>query len=186
MLPIDPTPQALADALDVLVQVLNEKQTAYAVIGGIAASIRGQIRPTRDIDLLIQVPQLSLPGVLDSLVARGFILDVAQTIQIWNTEHLVNFSRDSIRIDWLKPLLPAFERILDRARWEQIGDRPIRVADAEGLLLLKLIAFRVRDQEDIKGILAANAGKLDLSIGFARNGSNWSAPPSRRPRNSRR
>jgi len=29
-------------------------------------------------------------------------------------------------------------------------------------LLLKLIAFRPRDQEDVRGILAANAGALDL------------------------
>jgi hypothetical protein len=36
------------------------------------------------------------------------------------------------------------------------------VADAEGLLLLKLIAFRPLDQEDIRGILTKNAGELDL------------------------
>ena len=37
-----------------------------------------------------------------------------------------------------------------------------RVADAESLLLLKLIAFRPLDQEDIRGILTKNAGGLDL------------------------
>ena len=36
------------------------------------------------------------------------------------------------------------------------------MADAEGLLLLKLIAFRPLDQEDICGILAANANQLEL------------------------
>ena len=29
-------------------------------------------------------------------------------------------------------------------------------------MLLKLIAFRSRDQEDIKGILTVNAGRLDV------------------------
>jgi hypothetical protein len=81
---------------------------------------------------------------------------------VWNRDSLLDFTCGSIRIDWLKPVLPAFADILRRARWEEVGERRIRVADAEGLLLLKLIAFRGRDQEDIKGILAANAGTLDL------------------------
>ena len=38
----------------------------------------------------------------------------------------------------------------------------MRVADAEGLLLLKLIAFRSLDQEGIRGILAANVGRFGL------------------------
>jgi hypothetical protein len=67
-----------------------------------------------------------------------------------------------VRVDWLKPVLPAFNHILSRARWEQIGEHRVRVADAEGLLLLKLIAFRPRDQEDIRGVLSTNAGSLDL------------------------
>ena len=43
-----------------------------------------------------------------------------------------------------------------------LNARRICVADAEGLLLLKPIAFRPRDQEDVRGILAANPGSLDL------------------------
>ena len=61
-----------------------------------------------------------------------------------------------------RPLLPLFQRILERAKWEEIGGRPIRVADAEGLLVLKLIAMRPQDQQDIQGILTANRGSLDL------------------------
>ena len=66
-------------------------------------------------------------------------------------------------VDWLKPVLPAFEHILSRARWEHIGDCPVRAADAEGLILLKLIAFRPHNQEDIKGMLATNSEALDLA-----------------------
>ncbi len=42
------------------------------------------------------------------------------------------------------------------------GTRTLRVIDAEGLILMKLIAFRPMDQEDIRGILVANTGQLDL------------------------
>jgi hypothetical protein len=56
----------------------------------------------------------------------------------------------------------SLRRILDREKWEEIGGRQIRVTDAEGLLVLKLIAMRPHDQQDIQGILTADRGLLDL------------------------
>ena len=69
---------------------------------------------------------------------------------------------NGVRVDLLKPVIPAFQHILNRASEERIGGQIIRVADAEGLLLLKLLAFRPIDQDDIRAILVINAGKLDL------------------------
>jgi hypothetical protein len=40
----------------------------------------------------------------------------------------------------------------------------MRVASAEGLLFLKLLAFRTQDQFDLRSILAAQHGKLDFDI----------------------
>jgi len=158
----DAVAENLLPVLDRLAQILNDRQVPYALIGGLGVALRGPIRTTRDIDLLVKIPQLELPGVLNALVAAGFEIDVQQAIGIWNRDHLLDFTRGSVRVDWLQPVLPAFEHILVRARWERVGEQRICVADAEGLVLLKLIAFRPRDQEDIKGILAANAGRLDL------------------------
>jgi len=145
-----------------LAQTLNERHIPYALIGGLAVVIRSTVRATQDIDVLLHPAQLQLPGLLDALVEAGFTLDPQQAIQTWNRDHLLNFKFGSVRVDWLQPVLPAFERVLARARPEQFAGRSINVADAEGLLLLKVIAFRARDQEDIKGILSANSGKLDL------------------------
>ncbi len=41
-------------------------------------------------------------------------------------------------------------------------NRSIRVATAEGLVLLKLLAFRLQDQTDIEALVAANRDTLDL------------------------
>ena len=62
----------------------------------------------------------------------------------------------------LKPVIPVFHRIIERASDEAFNEHVVRVADAESLLLLKLLAFRPLDQEDIRGILTKNAGGLDL------------------------
>ncbi|HYV37751.1 MAG TPA: hypothetical protein VE988_18850, partial [Gemmataceae bacterium] len=152
--------ESLSHVLDKLAQVLNERRVAYALIGGLGVSMRGSMRTTQDVDLLINIPQLQLPGVFEALAAAGFQIDVLEAIRVWNRDGLLDFNSGAIRVDWLKPVVPAFGRILERAKAEQVGDQMIRVADAEGLILMKLIAFRNRDQDDIKSILAANPASL--------------------------
>ena len=106
---------------------------------------------------------MELPPLLEAIKQEAFDLNVYQAIRSWNEDHLLEFRRGQVRVDWIEALLPLFQRILERAKWEDIGGRPIRVADAEGLLVLKLIAMRPQDQQDIQGILTANRGSLDLN-----------------------
>jgi hypothetical protein len=161
-----PKPQPIADdlqqVLDRLAQILNQRATNYALIGGLAAAVRGTVRTTWDIDLLVTVPQIELARLLEALQREAFDVDVYKAIRSWNEDHLLEFWHGQIRVDWVKAVLPLFQRILDRAKWEDIGSRPVRVADAEGLLVLKLIALRPQDQQDIQGILTANRDQLDL------------------------
>ena len=157
-----PTADELRQVLDLLARVLNERRTSYALIGGLGAAIRGTVRTTLDVDLMVAAGQMELPPLLESLKREDFDLDVAKAIRSWNEDNLLEFWRGQVRVDWVKAQLPLFQRILDRAKWEDIGGRPIRVADAEGLLVLKLIAMRPQDQQDIQGILAANRGSVDL------------------------
>jgi predicted nucleotidyltransferase len=157
-----PTADDLQQVLDRLARILNQRGTNYALIGGLGAAVRGTVRTTWDIDLLVAVPQIELPPLLEAIQEDAFDLDVYQAIRSWNEDHLLEFHGGQVRVDWIKALLPLFQRILERAKWEEIGGRPIRVADAEGLLVLKLIAMRPQDQQDIQGILTANRGSLDL------------------------
>jgi len=59
-------------------------------------------------------------------------------------------------------LLPCYQRVVDEARPEVVLGCPVRIAAAEGLILMKLLAFRSQDQVDIENLLAANRGQLDL------------------------
>ncbi len=163
MSPAEREPRSeLLGALARLVQVLNQRKTDYALVGGLGVAVRGPVRATRDIDMVVRVPQVELPLLLKAVSEQGFSVDLYNAIRTWSEDHLLEFAIGAVRVDWIKAVLPVFERILGRARWEDVGGAKIRVADAEGLLLLKLIAFRPRDQEDVRGILAANPGALDL------------------------
>lgn len=152
----------LLDALAASAEGLRAGRINYAVIGGMAATFRGQPRTTKDLDLLLQVPQLQLPGLLDDLAARGFACDPPTTIREWTHEHMTTLSFRGIRIDWLKPVIPLYQHVLDRATEESWLSRPVRVASAEGLILIKLLAYRPQDQFDIENLVALNRDTLDL------------------------
>lgn len=157
-LPIDP----LASALDDVVDVIVHAGVDYVLIGGLATGFRSRPRYTKDIDLLIDVPSVVLPAVLDSLGHRGFEFDMRQVIEEFTLHHMTVLWRDRVRLDLLKPVLPAYRHVLERATTEEGPNGPIRVATAEGLILLKLLAFRLQDQTDIEALVAANRDSLDL------------------------
>ena len=155
-------PHPLLDASLELAAALNQFQVRYALIGGVAAGYRTHPRFTRDIDFLLNVPQLVLPPLLEDLKRRGFEFDTLAVIREWTEHHMVALSYHGIRIDWLKSVLPAYVHVLDRATEETWLNQPIRIASAEGLILLKLLAFRTQDQVDIENLVAAHRDTLDL------------------------
>ena len=155
-------PQNLLAALLEFVQALDRLQIRYALIGGVATGYRSRPRFTHDLDFLLEVPQVVLPQLLEDLRGRGFDFDTEATIAEWTREHLTALSFRGLRIDWLKPLLPCYQHVLKEARPEIVLGCPVRIAAPEGLILMKLLAFRSQDQVDIENLLAANRGQLDL------------------------
>lgn len=153
---------SLSHVLSELVDVLRTHKTIYALIGGLAVSVRGRVRSTRDIDLLLDIPQIELPRLLDDLQQRGFEFDLRTLLSEWAQGITQLTWRGRIRVDWLKPVVVQFQHVLDRATEVPLNDQRVRVADVEGLILLKLTAWRPQDQEDVRGLLAKHAGQLDL------------------------
>jgi hypothetical protein len=157
-------PQYLLKGLLEQVEALEQLHLRYALIGGVATGYRSRPRFTQDVDFLLEIPQVTLPGLLEEMHARGFAFDPEKAIREWTKDHLTVLTFHGIRIDWLKPLLPLYQHVIDSAQQETWMGRPVRIASAEGLILTKLIAFRTQDQLDIENLLAANRGKLDLEL----------------------
>src|SRR2546421_11243603 len=85
-------PQDLLNALLQFVQALDRLRIRYALIGGVATGFRSRPRFTQDLDFLLEVPQLVLPGLLEDLRTRGFHFDTEVTIRQWTREHLTALS----------------------------------------------------------------------------------------------
>lgn len=157
-------PGRIQTVLLALIRTFESHGVQYALIGGVASGFRGSPRFTEDVDMLVRIPQLKLPGVLQELQSQGFELDLHATIREWNQQHLTLIRNQDIAIDWLKPVLPCLEHALERASAERWLNTSVRIVCAEDLIVLKVLSFRVQDQLDIQNLLAANAGLLDLQL----------------------
>jgi hypothetical protein len=162
-------PDLLADdlirAVEILADVFAAKSIRYAVVGGLATLMRGRPRFTQDVDVLLDVPQFTLPGLLDELTRLGFTFDAATVIREFVRDNITSFRYGSVRIDWLRPVLPLYARTLAEASfltWTE--GHQVRVANAEGLILTKLVSFRPQDQVDIEALLIANRDEIDVAL----------------------
>ena len=64
----------------------------------------------------------------------------------------------------MQPILPLYAEVLNTAKSESwLGSR-LNVATAEGLILTKMVAFRLQDQADIESLLIANRDSIDLEL----------------------
>lgn len=166
-MPSDPEPLAgdLITAVERLGAAFDARGIRYALLGGLATMLRGRPRFTQDVDVLLDVPQIALPGLLDDLLARGFSLDPQTVIREFVQHHMTAFRFGVVRIDWLKPVLPLFAHALAAATslpWTE--GHALRVLAPEGLIVTKMVAFRPQDQEDIRTLLAANRETIDVDL----------------------
>lgn len=154
----------LLDTVRRLAVVFARRKVRHALIGGLAVGLRSRPRATKDADFILHVPALTFPGLLEELVADGFEIDVMDLVRRWSVERFTVFYRGRARIDWMQPMLPLYAHVLDAAEPRRWLDADLRVATSEGLILTKMVAFRLQDQVDIETLLIANRDEIDLAL----------------------
>jgi hypothetical protein len=78
---LPPNGPALHRAFEALVDVLAQHRVRYAIIGGLAMIQHSRVRTTDDIDALLILPQVTMPGFFESLRARGFPIELLKNIR---------------------------------------------------------------------------------------------------------
>jgi predicted nucleotidyltransferase len=152
----------LTEAFDRSAAALSASGVPYALIGGFAVAYHGLPRPTRDIDLLLSVPRIQIPGLLERFSEQQFTFNMQQVIGELGKDHLSAIHFQGVRVDLLEAVIPLFRRTVQNAREVEIRGRRVRVAGAEDLIALKMIAAREDDLRDVRGILAVQSGLLDV------------------------
>jgi hypothetical protein len=155
----EPLQQTLFDA----VKFLDAERVPYALIGGLAVSLRGQPRMTADVDLVIlaDVPRcLVLVRDLEETNFKPLFDDIAEVVQrafILPLRHRTT----SVKVDLALGLSGFEQQIMSRAESLSLAGTEIAVATAEDLLIMKLLAGRPKDDQDIEGLMIAQSSNLD-------------------------
>lgn len=152
--------------LEALMRWFRETDLRGAVIGGVAASLRGKPRLTKDIDALVL--EADAEALLQSGTEFGFTPRIPDAAEFSRQTRvlLLRYAEGSIDIDISLGALPFEDEIVERSTWIEVGGIRLLVASAEDVIIMKSVARRARDIMDIENIVQANP---DLDIERIRN-----------------
>lgn len=157
----DPLLQTLADITD----FLQSQHLGFALIGGLASTVRGEPRSTLDVDLVVgcDVPRCrELIGALADSAFRPLFADVAEVMETAFLLPLVH-RQTSIKVDLALGLTGFEQNAIRRAAPVDLGGCLVPVASAEDLILMKTLAGRPRDTDDVAKIVLRQGEALDWS-----------------------
>jgi hypothetical protein len=155
---VERVPATLQAALIDLMKWLDSTRVPSMIIGGVAASILGQPRLTQDVDALAILPEGEWADAVSTAARHGILpriespLDLARQSRVLLMRHV----ESGINIDVIFGGL-LFERAaIDNSKIHDIGGLRVRLPRVEDLLIMKAVARRPKDLQDIEGLLAAH------------------------------
>lgn len=128
------------------------------IVGGVAASILGRPRATRDIDALMTVPDDEWPQLLSTARRHGIEPRIEQPIEFARRTRvlLMRHLPSAIDIDLILGRLPFELQAIARSKTQSFGGVTVRLPQVEDLLIMKAVAQRPHDLRDIEGLLDAH------------------------------
>ena len=153
----------VAETLIALRRVLDGQGLAWFVFGAQAVAVRGAPRATQDIDVTVQVERTRLGALVEALASEGFrprYPDVADELLARGAVvPLVHGSGMEVDLVVAGSGLEAVA--LGRAGRVAVGGVEVPVAQATDLVVMKVLAGRGKDLDDLDSLLAG--GEVDLA-----------------------
>ena len=161
-----PEPVDLAPLLAVLRDLMawfKAREVPGVVIGGVAASLLGRPRLTRDVDAVVLLDEDHWGEFLAAGTQHGFVPRRADALAFAQETRvlLVRHEESGIDADIVFGSLAFEKEAVARATWVELGGVRVPLPLPEDLIVMKVVAHRPRDLDDIEAILAAHP-KLNL------------------------
>jgi len=156
---------AVAEALRALDAALRAAGARWYLFGAQAALIHGSSRLTADIDATVAWDDASATGpLLAALRDQGLVERPAGPEFTARTRVVpLLHARTAVEVDLVLGGPGLEELFLRRAKEHDVEGVRIPVATAEDLVAMKILGGRAKDLDDVRALLAANAGALDLA-----------------------
>jgi len=155
---VDRLPATLLAALADLMKWLDATNMPSMVIGGVAASVLGRPRLTQDVDALAILPEGEWANAVSTAARHGILprienpLDFARRSRVLLMRHV----ESGIDVDITFGGLSFEQAAIDNSKIHDIGGLRVRLPRVEDLLIMKAVARRPKDLQDIEGLLAAH------------------------------
>lgn len=155
----EPLQTTLADAAG----WLRSQNVRFALVGGLAASLRGQTRTTADVDMIIAADAKRAMALAESLDASPFkplfhdFARVVETSLILPLRH----RSTNIKLDLALGISGFEQQAIARAEIVEMAGTTVPVVSGEDLLIMKVLAGRPQDDQDVRGLVIAQGDRLD-------------------------
>jgi len=138
----------------------------YMIIGGQAVLIYGRARFTEDVDVTIGVAPSRFQEI-SKIIARMRLVpvDVGMPVQEFVNASMLFpcvHTPSGMRVDIAFSILEYERQAIVRGRLVEVAGQNVRFAAPEDVVVMKMIAGRPRDVEDVKAIYLKNRNQLDL------------------------
>ena len=159
-------PENLAPLLapiSALQRLLERAGGRGVILGGVATGFLGKPRFTVDVDAMVlssinDIPQLLLFAKEEGIEPR---IENADSFARKNRVLLLRHNSSRVNIDISLGILPFEEETVERSIIQNIGTLAIRLPTPEDLIIMKAVAHRPKDLQDIQEIANAHPN-LDL------------------------
>jgi hypothetical protein len=134
------------------------------IIGGVASSLLGQPRLTADIDATVMIDDKDVDQFLIQASAEGLSPRRTRSAEFMRQSAMLLLQHDAsgVPIDLNQGRLPFEQLAAGKAKTKRHGGISIPMPTPEDLIVMKAVAHRPKDLEDIRGIVASQAC-LDIS-----------------------
>ena len=153
-----------------VIDVLNELEVPYVLVGAFAANYHGVARSTKDADFVAVVGRAEMNSIMEKL-GESFRLDPQISFEsaTGTTRYILYFlgaPQGPIRIEFFRLSEDDFDRQrFARRRQISILSRQAYILTAEDVVVTKLrwhlALHRPKDREDARGVIAVQGDSLD-------------------------
>jgi len=162
---VPPVRSPFAEVLAALGRALDAVGAGWYLFGAQAALLYGVARFTADVDVTVQLRGADPKELVRALSAAGFSLRVEGDAFVEQTRVLPALhTATGIPVDLVLAGPGIEELFLERAEVHDLEGVRVPVARAEDIVVMKILAERPKDIEDVIAILAAHPGDLDLEL----------------------
>lgn len=150
--------------IEAVQRLLAKFDNQGVIIGGIAVGFIGKPRFTEDVDAMFLLSTHDIPKFLEAAKAENIQPRIPDAEEFARKSRvlLLQYSPTETNIDISLGILPFEEEMVERGIVQSTGTLSIRLPTPEDLIIMKAIAHRPKDLEDIRTIVDKNP-KLDIA-----------------------